>query len=79
MDATFVRNNLVLISITIFMVSYILLHMMKPSFIYNNDGSLRQFGIGRKLSTVLPAWLIAILMAIFSYLAALMMLNYSRR
>lgn len=78
MDATFIRNNLVLIAIAIFMVSYIMLHMFKPGFIYNTDGSLRQFGVGRKLSTVLPSWLLAILMAIFSYLTALMLLKNSR-
>ena len=53
--------------------------MLKPSFIYNNDGSLRQFGVGRKLSTVFPSWLIAIIMGIFSYLIAINLLRYSRK
>ena len=79
MDATFIRNNLVLISITIFLVSYIMIHMFKPSFLYNKDGSLRQFGVGRKLSTVIPSWLLAILMAIFSYLTTLLLMKYTRR
>ena len=74
-DATFVRNNLVLIAITIFVASYITIHAAKPGFMYNNDGSLRQFGVGRKFTTVVPAWLAAILMAIFSYMAALHLLR----
>jgi len=74
-DATFVRNNLVLIAITIFVASYIIIHAAKPGFMYNNDGSLRQFGVGRKFTTVVPAWLVAILMAIFSYMAALQLLR----
>lgn len=74
-DATFVRNNLVLIAITIFVAFYITIHAAKPGFMYNNDGSLRQFGVGRKFTTVVPAWLVAILMAIFSYMAALHLLR----
>ena len=77
MDATFIRNNLVLISITIFIVAYSAIHALKPGFIYNNDGSLRQFGVGRKFSTVVPSWLVAILVAILSYLAAINLLRYA--
>lgn len=76
MNATFVRNNIVSIAITLFVVSFILLNMMKPGFIYNNDGSLRQFGVGRKLGTVVPAWLVAILLAIFSYLGTLRLIPF---
>lgn len=78
-DATFVRNNLVLIAITVFIGSYTLINMLKPGFMYNSDGSLRQFGVGRKMSSVVPAWLVAILLALFSYLGALQMLRYSGR
>ena len=49
------------------MASYITIHAAKPGFMYNSDGSLRQFGVGRKFTTVIPAWLVAILMAIFLY------------
>ena len=41
---------------------------MTPSFIYNDDGSLREFGIGYASKTVLPIWLIAIVLGILSYL-----------
>lgn len=74
-DATFVRNNVVLLSITIFIILFTVIHMVKPGFIYNKDGSLRQFGVGRKLSTVLPSWLLAILLAIFSYLIVIVLLQ----
>ena len=76
-DATFVRNNVVLLSITIFIMLFTVIHMVKPGFIYNKDGSLRQFGVGRKLSTVLPSWLLAILLAIFSYLIVIVLLQRS--
>jgi hypothetical protein len=38
---------------------------------YNEDGSLRQFGIGFQRKTVVPAWLVAIIIAILSYLLVL--------
>jgi hypothetical protein len=79
MDATFIRNNLVSIAIAIFIFSYVTLHMFQPGFLYNKDGSLRQFGVGRKLSTVFPSWLVAIIMGIFSYLIAINLLRYSRK
>jgi hypothetical protein len=41
---------------------------MNPSFLYNEDGSLREFGVGYSSKTVLPIWLIAILLGILSYL-----------
>jgi hypothetical protein len=42
---------------------------IKPKFIYNLDGSLREFGIGYMKKTVVPAWLVSIIIAILSYLA----------
>lgn len=74
-DATFIRNNLVLIAISIFIVVYASINALKPGFMYNSDGSLRQFGVGRKFNTVVPAWLVSILVALFSYMAALHLLR----
>ena len=34
---------------------------------FKKDGSIRQFGIGYKEKTVLPIWLMAIVIAILSY------------
>jgi hypothetical protein len=42
--------------------------MFKPSFLYNTDGSLRQFGVGYRNKTILPVWLLAIILGIVSYL-----------
>jgi hypothetical protein len=46
-----------------------LVQYANPSFIYNQDGSLREFGIGYSSKTVLPIWLIAIVLGILSYVA----------
>ena len=58
------------------MFVYILLYstivMTRPSFIYNNQHDyLRQFGVGYKNTTILPLWLVSILLAIFSYFIVL--------
>jgi hypothetical protein len=41
---------------------------LKPNFVFNKDGTMRQFGIGYRNKTVIPIWLIVIIMAYLSYL-----------
>lgn len=80
MNAQFIRNNLVLISIVIFIILFVGIHYIKPDFLFNRDGSLRQFGLGKRLNTVIPSWLLAILLGLFSYVITLYLLfSYSRR
>jgi len=66
-----IKNNIVSFSILIFVVSFFMIQYVKPGFLYNRDGSLKQFGIGHKKTTVLPAWLISIVVAILSYFIVL--------
>jgi hypothetical protein len=40
--------------------------------LYDPDGALREFGIGRTGKTVVPAWLVAVLLAITIYFSASM-------
>jgi hypothetical protein len=46
-----------------------LIQYANPSFLYNEDGSLREFGVGYSSKTILPIWIVAIIIAILSYLA----------
>ena len=41
--------------------------MIKPGFAYNEDGSLKPFGLGYTNKTVIPAWIVAIILGILSY------------
>jgi hypothetical protein len=41
---------------------------MKPPFLYNLDGSIRQFGVGYKNKTILPVWLLSFVLGILCYL-----------
>jgi hypothetical protein len=66
-----IRNNLIVISILIFLFLYGLIMAFKPAFLYNLDGSLREFGIGLKRKSVIPSWLLAIILSLFSYFIVL--------
>jgi hypothetical protein len=74
----FVKNNTTTVSILIFIVLYVLLITLQPSFLYNPDGSLRQFGLNSTKKTIFPAWLIAFVIAIFSYVFVLYYLAYPK-
>jgi len=63
-----IRNNLAGSAIVLYVVVFMLVQYATPSFLYNEDGSLREFGVGYSSKTVLPIWLIAIVLGILSYL-----------
>jgi hypothetical protein len=75
---TFTRNNTTLVSIIIFLVIFIIIQMIKPGFLYNRDGSLREFGIGYTNKTIVPLWLFSIILGILSYVFVLYYLVYPR-
>jgi len=56
------------LSIFLFVVIFIGLNWYKPSFIFDTDGTVREFGIGRKKKTIIPLWLIVFITAFLSYL-----------
>jgi hypothetical protein len=62
-----IRNNLAGTAILLYIIVFMLVQYANPSFLYNEDGSLREFGIGYSSKTILPIWLIAILLGILSY------------
>jgi hypothetical protein len=65
----FIERNKVNISIVMFVVLFALIHLTKPAILYMPDGSFRNFGVGYKNKTVLPIWVIAIVLAILCYLS----------
>ncbi len=67
----FVRTHTTASAIVLFSVIFVLVQVIKPSFLYNQDGSLRAFGIGTKNKTVVPMWLVAIILGIMSYFIVL--------
>jgi hypothetical protein len=71
MNRLFIRQNVTLVSIIIFIATFAIIQMNKPSFLYNTDGSIREFGVGYRNKTILPLWLLSIVLGILCYLCVL--------
>ena len=74
----FVHKNINLVSIAIFIAVFTLLFFQKPAFLYNSDGSLRQFGIGYANKTIMPLWLLSIILGILIYTGVLYYITYPK-
>lgn len=46
----------------------ILVHLIKPAFIYDDKGQFRNFGLGYRNYTVFPIWLVSVVLAVMAYL-----------
>jgi hypothetical protein len=64
----YIRENVTLTSTILFIILFIIIQIIKPTFLYNKDGSLREFGIGYKNKTIFPVWLLSIILGILCYL-----------
>ena len=71
MNRTFIRKNITSISIIIFIILFAIIQIIEPAFLYNRDGSFRNFGIGKQKKTIIPIWLVSIILAILVYLFVL--------
>lgn len=71
MYRSYIRRNITSLAIILFVIVFCLVQMFAPHFLYNENGTLREFGIGYKKKTVVPIWLVALILAIFSYLFVL--------
>jgi len=69
MNRNFIKENITLLSIILFIFIFGLIQLMKPNCLYNRDGSIREFGIGYKNKTILPIWLLSLVLGILCYLA----------
>jgi hypothetical protein len=76
MNPNLIRTNMTLIAIIIFLIVYSFVQYIKPGIFYNQDGSMRQFGVGYKNKTIFPLWLFAVILGIVSYLSILYYLEF---
>lgn len=72
----FAVQNIKSISLLIYVILFTLLIINKPIFLFNQDGSVKEFGLSNMNKTVLPLWLIIIGVAILSYMGVLYYLAY---
>ena len=78
MNRRYILNHLPSVAVILFVLMYSAILYLKPAFIYNRDGSLRTFGIGFKRKTIIPAWLLSIVLAIVAYLIVLYYVAYPK-
>jgi hypothetical protein len=67
----YIRKHKVAVAVFLFLILFSAFHYLKPGFAYNDEGGFRPFGVGYKHKTVIPIWIVAIVLAIFSYLFVL--------
>jgi len=71
-----INYDVLFIVIIIYICIYSAIVYFKPSFVYDEkNDSFRQFGVGYKNTTILPLWLISILIAIISYFSVLYIIH----
>ena len=75
MYRSYISKNPTFVSVLLFLVIFITIQIGKPSFLYKSDGSIREFGVGYRNKTIVPVWLLAIVLGILSYLFVLYYLS----
>ena len=78
MNRNYIRENATLFSIVLFLIMFGAIQMMKPAFLYNKDGSIREFGVGYRNKTILPIWLLSLILGILSYLFVMYYVAYPK-
>jgi hypothetical protein len=78
MNRAYIRENATLFAIILFLIMFGSIQMMKPACLYNNDGSIREFGVGYRNKTIMPIWLLSLILGILSYLFVMYYVAYPR-
>lgn len=72
----FIVNNKMLVSLIVFLILFAIILTNKPTLMFDKNGKPREFGIGYKNKTILPFWLMVIILAIVSYFCILYYINF---
>jgi len=78
MNRNYIRENITVVSIVLFIIIFGSIQMMKPACFYNKDGSIREFGVGYRNKTILPIWLLSLVLGILCYLAVMYYVAHPR-
>jgi hypothetical protein len=74
----YIRENITLVSVIMFVIIFGIIQFMKPTCFYNKDGSIREFGIGYKNKTIFPIWLLSIVLGILCYLSVMYFISFPK-
>lgn len=75
MYKSFIKKYSISSAILLFLLIFIIFVYLKPCFLFNNDGSIRNFGLGKSKCSIIPIWLFSIFIAILSYVLVLYFIN----
>lgn len=78
MNRNYIRDNITLVSIILFLVLFVFIFFIKPAFLFKKDGSIREFGIGYKNKTIFPIWLMSIILGVLCYLFVMYYITYPK-
>lgn len=70
-----IKNNILLFTVILFLICFSIIVYLKPNTIFNKDGRPLEFGIGYTKKTILPIWLVVIIISILCYLFLLFYIN----
>jgi uncharacterized membrane protein YozB (DUF420 family) len=76
MNKKYIHDHITLFAIMLFLIVFGFIQALKPRFLYNTDGSIREFGVGYKNKTIFPVWLLSIILGILCYLIVLAYVVY---
>jgi len=72
-----INRSPVVFALLIYCITFTVIILIKPHFLFLHNGALRKFGIGYQKKTVLPLWLLSIILGIFSFMITLYIINFS--
>ena len=67
----YIKKNPTTSSILLFILIISIIQYNQPAFLCNQDGSYKVFGLGYRNKTIVPMWLVVLLVAILSYVSIL--------
>jgi quinol-cytochrome oxidoreductase complex cytochrome b subunit len=73
-----VKKNILLFTVILFLSLFSFFVYFKPNTVFDKDGSPLNFGLGYTKKTILPIWLIVIIISIISYLFILFYVNSNK-
>ena len=62
-----ISNHKIQLSIILYIFTIVTIWVVKPTILFNENGELKEFGVNRYNKTVLPFWIVVILVSILSY------------
>lgn len=61
------KDTMMITATSIFLVLYGMLVYWRPAAVFDTQGNMRPFGIGRPNTTIVPLWMCVMMLAVLSY------------